>query len=98
MSLLPPTPQRFPNNLDATEEHNIINAVKVHYIPNKSCSSLISMGVRFRCGAQDSKEFRLNFLAVISFSATKIKIQVKKVMVMAVTISLVKNGGKGEVK
>jgi hypothetical protein len=56
------------------------------------------MGIRFRCGAQDSKDFRLNFLAVILFSVTKIKIQVKKVMVMEVTLSLAKIGGKGEVK
>jgi hypothetical protein len=50
------------------------NAVKVHYInvPNKSFSSLISMGVRFRCGAQDSNELRLNFLAVISFSVIRV--------------------------
>jgi hypothetical protein len=38
------------------------------------------MGVSFKCGAQDSKELRLNFLAVISFSVTKTKIRVKKVI------------------
>ena len=32
------------------------------------------MGVRFRCGAQDAKELRLNFLAVIFCSAIEIKL------------------------
>jgi DNA-binding XRE family transcriptional regulator len=62
--------------LGATEEHKekITLCGKVCYILNKSCSSLFSMVVRFRCGAQDSKELRLNFLAVISFSVTETKI------------------------
>ena len=41
---------------------------------NKSCSSLLSMGVRFRCGTQEAKELRLNFLAVISYSASETKL------------------------
>ena len=49
--------------------------VKKYYLLNKSCSSLISMGVRFRCGAQDAKELRLYFLAVIFCSAIEIKVK-----------------------
>jgi hypothetical protein len=54
------------------------------------------MGVRFRCGTQDSKELRLNFLAVISFSVSETKIRVRKVI--GNNYQKLKVGGEAEVK
>ena len=50
-------------------QHNIVTPIShYHYIPNKCCRSFISMAVSSRCGDQYSKELRLNFFAVTSFS------------------------------
>ena len=43
----------------------------IHGIPNKACRSFLSMSVRLRSSDQDSKELNLNFLAVMSFSITR---------------------------